>query len=156
MYDKIVKIYQEVNGMPVIVLFFFASLLFLPASESFGFSMKGQDCTKCHTLNKDEASALLKKVIPDIKVLEVKKGPVKSMWEVAVESKGKKGIVYIDFSKKHLYTGNIIDIQTRKNLTQDRLSEVKRVDVSKIPVSDALVLGDRSAKYKIIVFDDPE
>jgi hypothetical protein len=28
--------------------------------------------------------------------------------------------------------------------------------VSQIPLDDAVVIGDRQAKYRVIVFDDPE
>ena len=35
------------------------------------FSTKGQDCSKCHTLKKDEAATLLKKFDQNIKVLGV-------------------------------------------------------------------------------------
>ena len=31
-----------------------------------------------------------------------------------------------------------------------------KVDISQIPVSDALIIGNENSKYKIIVFDDPD
>jgi protein-disulfide isomerase len=30
------------------------------------------------------------------------------------------------------------------------------VDVSKIPLDDAVVMGEKNAKYKIVVFSDPD
>ncbi len=138
--------------------FFFltAILLLFPVSYSFAFQTKGQECSKCHTLKKEEASALLKDLIQNPKILDIKTVPVKSIWEVVLESNGKKGIVYIYFSKKHLFSGAIIGIQGKKNLTQDRLVELNKVNVSQIPLKDALVIGDRSAQHKVIVFDDPD
>ncbi len=132
-----------------------ASVL-LPSTASFGFSSKGQNCEKCHTLNKAEAEALLKAGIPNVKVLAVRTAPTKTMWEVDVEADGKKGLMYIDFTKKYLFSGSIIDMKEKRNITQERFSEVNRVDVSKIPLKDALVLGDRNARKKVIVFDDPD
>jgi len=58
--------------------------------------------------------------------------------------------------KRRLISGNVIEISSKKNLTDESLSEINKVDVSKIPLGDALVLGNRNAKYKVIVFDDPE
>ena len=132
------------------------AILLLPVSYSYGFSEKGQDCSKCHTLSKDEAATLLKDFAANMKVLEVIMSPVKGMWEVDVEAGGKKGLVYIDFSKKHLISGSIIAIKGRMNLTQERFTEINKVDISQIPLNDALVMGDKDAKYKIVVFDDPD
>lgn len=132
------------------------AVVLLSASYSYGFSSKGEDCSKCHTLSKDEAAALLKDLVPNVKVLEISMSPVKGVWEVDIEAGGKKGPAYVDFSKKYLVAGSIIEIKGKKNLTQERLSEINKADVSQIPLDDAVVMGDRNAKYKIVVFDDPE
>jgi len=139
-------------------LLFFVVMAFvlLPVSYSYGFSEKGQDCSKCHTLTKDEAVTLMKDFGQDVKVLEVLTSPIKGMWEVDVETGGKRGLVYIDFSKKYLVSGSIISLKERTNVTQERFTELTRVDVSQIPLDDALVMGVKDAKYKVVVFDDPD
>lgn len=131
------------------------AILLLPLSYSYGFTEKGKDCSKCHTLSKDEVTTLLKDFVPGIKVLGIMEVPVKGLWEVDVDSGGKKGPIYIDFSKKYVISGAIMEIKEKKNLTQERLTELNKVDFSQIPLDDALVMGDKSAKNKIIVFDDP-
>jgi thiol:disulfide interchange protein DsbC len=133
-----------------------ALLVLLSSAQSFGYSAKGQDCERCHTLKKAEAEALLKGGIPNVKVLAIKTAPTKTMWEIDVEADGKKGLVYLDFSKTFLFSGSIIDLKQGKNVTQERYSEVNRVDVSKIPLKDAIVLGNRNARKRVIVFDDPD
>ena len=139
------------------IFFFFAiTILLFPVSHSFGFATKGQDCSKCHTLKKDEATALLKNLDQNIIVLNVRISPVKYLWEVSIKSNGNKGLVYIDLPKKHLFSGSLIEIKGKKNLTQERLSEINKVNVSQIPLKDALVMGDKNARHKVIVFDDPE
>jgi thiol:disulfide interchange protein DsbC len=131
-------------------------LLFFTASHSYGFSTKGENCTKCHTLKKAEATALLKGIAPMVKVIDVRIAPMKSMWEIDIESNGKKGPIYLDFTKRYLISGQIVDIKAKKNLTREREEDLNRVDVSQIPLGDALVMGDRHAKKKVIVFTDPE
>ena len=74
---------------------FLLILLFLPG-YCFGFESRGQDCSKCHTLSKDEAGDLLQSVFPGIKVLEVRISPAKALWEVFSEVGGKKGILYVE------------------------------------------------------------
>jgi thiol:disulfide interchange protein DsbC len=139
----------------LILLFFLFPFVF-PAQNLFAFSAKGQDCAKCHTIKKEEAAALLKKFDQNIVVLAVNKSRVNYLWEVSYESNGKKGVIYIDLPKKHLFTGTLFDLKDKNNITQDSLSELNRVDVSRIPLKDALVLGDKKAKHKVIVFNDPE
>jgi len=131
-------------------------LIFFTAANSFAFVTKGQDCSKCHNLKKDEAAALLKELIPGVKILTIRTIPVRSMWEVVLQTNSRKELVYIDFSKKYLLSGSLIDIKGKKNLSQDRLADINKVNVSQIPLKDALVVGDKNAKHKVIVFDDPE
>ncbi len=136
---------------PLLIIF-----LLLPLLHSYSFAETEKDLSESLSLSVDEASALLKGLDPNIKVIAVKKSPVEGLWEVDVESGGRKLPVYVDFSKKHLISGSIIDIKEKKNLTQERLSEINKVDVSQIPLDDAVVMGDKNAKHRVIVFDDPE
>jgi thiol:disulfide interchange protein DsbC len=137
---------------------------FLPASPSFSFEAKGQDCAKCHTLSDDEARDLLKGIIRDITVISVNLSPVQGVWEVYLDSRGRKVLIYVDFGKKHFFMGSLISIEERKNLTKERFAElnpeqfrsVAKVDVSQIPLNDALVLGDPKARIRVISFHDPD
>lgn len=123
---------------------------------SQGFEDKGENCGKCHTLSVDETKALLKDY--PFNILDVKPSPLKGLWEVDVEQKNRKGLVYVDFSKKYLFSGGLISIPDKGNLTQVRAEELNRiiVDVSQIPLKDALVMGNPKAKTRIIVFTDPD
>ena len=129
--------------------------LLVPTSYTYAFSPSSQDCAKCHTLTKDEASTLLKDLIPNLKILDVRVSPLKALWEVDLQANGKKGLVYVDFSKQYLVSGALVDIKEKKNVSQMRLSEINKVDVSTIPLDDAIVMGDKDAKYRVIVFSDP-
>ena len=127
------------------------------ASNAAGFrSRSGSDgdCAKCHTLGIEEAATIIKAMNPAIEVLGVGMGPVEGLWEVVIEARGKKGIAYVDFSKKHIITGSILKVTTKENLTSLRLYDISKVDLSVVPLDEALVLGKRDAKYRVIVFDD--
>ena len=128
----------------------------ISVNGSWGFEARGQDCSKCHKLSNDEATDLLKDIIPNIKILDIRLSPAKGFWEVYLESGGRKGLIYVDFSKKYFISGNLVSITGKKNLTQERLAELNKVDVSQIPLEDALVMGDPKAKIRIIAFDDPD
>jgi len=120
------------------------------------FPQGDQDCSKCHTLSNEEARNKLSGMIPDARIIDVRPGAVKGIWEIALETGGRKIVVYLDYAGKHLVAGNLFLIQARTNLTQDRLQEINRIDVSQIPLNEALLMGEKDAKYKVIVFDDPD
>jgi thiol:disulfide interchange protein DsbC len=145
------------GDMFVRILLAFLILFFIFSSGySYGFETRGQDCSKCHTLTGPEAKNLLNTLYPDVKVIEIGVSPLKAAWEVFIELGNNKGIVYIDFSKKHMVLGSIISIKEKRNLTQERFAELNKVDVSQIPLSEALVLGDEQARIRVIVFTDPD
>lgn len=140
----------------------FMLLLSVPlvAGTAFPFAKADQECSTCHTLSNEQARSILNDVIPNVKVLHVQQGPITGLWEVGVDLGGRKGIIYLDYAKKKIISpltrGEVIDIRTRQNLTQESFLKISRVDVASIPVKDALLFGDRNAKHKIIVFDDPD
>jgi len=133
---------------PVVLLLFFFSFA--------GVCFSAEKPSEENILSKDEALNLLKDMIPNLKILEVRTIPVKGLWEVDIEAGGRKGILYIDFSKRYLIQGAVFDTQTKTSITQERLIELNKVDVSQIPLDDALVMGDKDAKHRVIVFDDPD
>ena len=126
------------------------------AAEVFSFSSTEQDCSKCHTLSKEEAKDLLIGLLPNVGVIEIRPSQMKGLWEVSVENAGKKGVAYIDYSKDKLIFGEIFKAKTQESYTRQRVSELNRVDFSQIPLDDALVMGDPKAVHKVVVFDDPE
>lgn len=132
------------------------AVLLSPIAVCYAFPTEGQDCSKCHTLKKEEAEALVKELIPNAQVTAINPSPVKSAWEVAVQAGGQKGLLYIDYSKKYLFLGSLVDIKGKKNITQERFAELNKVDPAAIPLGDALVMGDKDATHKIIVFSDPD
>ncbi len=105
-------------------------------------------------LDKSEAKDLVKNILPDADILNITLSSAKGYWEVYLQSKGRKGLVYVDFPKKHLFLGSLISIGDRRNLTQERLTELNKVNASQIPLEGALVMGDRKASIRVIVFTD--
>lgn len=141
----------------------FLSLLFLlvvPARYSFGFGSSDQDCSKCHALNVDDAKELFKD-FQGVKVIEVRPSPLKGLWEVDIDAGGRKHALYVDFSKKFFVQGALISLKEKRNYTQERQEELNKIvlskdDIARIPLGDALLMGSNEAKYKIIVFSDPD
>ncbi len=123
-------------------------LLLIAPLTSDAFSSEhpgcGGDCKDCHKLEKKDAEKILKKVLPAGNVLDVKLSPVGGLWQLDVEAGGKRGSLYLDFSQKHLINGQIIPL------------EAVKVNFSKVPLKDAIVMGPKTAKKKVVVFTDPD
>jgi len=146
----------EKNMLRTLLFNFLLLICILSIGNAYGFETRGQDCSKCHVLSNSEAADLLKNIIPGVVILDIRLSSAKGFWEIYLESGGKKGLVYVDFPKKHFFPGPLISIADRRNLSQERLTELNKVDVSQIPLDDALLLGDQMARIRVIVFTDPD
>lgn len=85
------------------------------------------------------------------KVDEVRPSPMPGLWEVRFGNE----IRYTDPSGNFLIDGTLIDIKNRKNLTEERVNQVNRVDFASLPFKDALVWKNGTGKRRIAVFADP-
>jgi thiol:disulfide interchange protein DsbC len=136
------------------VMIIMGLLLLMPFTSS-AFSGQGcaGDCKDCHKLDKKEAEGIVKKLNPALTVTDVKQASVKSLWEIDVDAgEGKRGPIFLDYSKKNLIiVSNIIPVDTIGKPAPQR-----KIDFSKLPLKDALLMGPKNAKKKIAVFTDPD
>ncbi len=139
-----------------IILIIAAALSFSTSSFVYAFGGCEENCLKCHNLTVKDAERVMQQVLPGAAVDEVRMAPAKGIWEIAVTAGGKKGIAYIDFSLENLIIGNIVQIKSKANLTQERRMEITKIDASLVDRSNTLLLGETEAKHKVIVFDDPD
>lgn len=134
-------------------------LAFLAGTASgFGTGAEGcgSDCAACHSFKKEEAQELLKGLAPDLDVVEVASAPVRGLFQVFVKKGKDDGVVYVDYSKKYVVSGAIIDVGRRRDLTREQLEDRKQVDVKRIPLDNALIMGNRNGTRRLYVFTDPE
>ena len=132
---------------------FLAQFLSAPAEAFQKEPATAKDCSECHKLTKEEAGKILGKKVDN--VVAVTQGPFPGIWEVDVARDGKIYPLYLDYSLKYLFNGQFIRLSDMANLTGQRYTDLNRVDVSSIPLKDAIVVGSRSAKKKVIVLTDP-
>jgi thiol:disulfide interchange protein DsbC len=118
-----------------------AILLALPLSAAAFPPDKKGDCLDCHKLDKKEAEEIIRRFVPNGVVHDIKLAPVKAFWLIEVESGDRRGMVMLDFTKNYL--GQLQPVP-------------KKIDASKVPLKDAVVLGAKNAKKKVIVFTDPD
>ncbi|PLX84631.1 MAG: protein-disulfide isomerase [Desulfuromonas sp.] len=137
-----------------LVAFVLLVLLAIPCAAMSGDGCGAGQCTDCHSLELEEATGLLKGTVD--RVLSVELGEMPGVWAVEVEKGGRKFPLYVDFSKSYLVAGNIVRLKDGKNINNDQSARPTRVDIGKIPLDDALLLGREDAKTKAVVITDPE
>ncbi len=123
-----------------VILFSFLSLLL------FGNSL---------ALTNEEASPILKEFIKaEFRILEIREAPVEGFWEVVTEIGQERTIIYIHKSLRFVIHGQILDRQTKRNISLDRLKEFRKINTSTLPLENAIPMGQ--GKRKLYVFTDPQ
>jgi thiol:disulfide interchange protein DsbC len=85
------------------------------------------------------------------KIEEVRPSPIAGLWEIRIGNE----IRYTDPAGNYLIEGELIDLKTHRNLTEERVEKINAVDFSSLPLKDALVWKNGSGKRRIAVFADP-
>ncbi|MFA5984272.1 MAG: DsbC family protein [Methylococcaceae bacterium] len=104
---------------------------------------------------------MLLKTNPVIKIDSVKPSAIAGVFEVIVG----KDVLYISEDGKYLLQGHLIDLEARKDLTQEKLSGLQKVEdeklrplvkssLAKIGPEKMIVFSPKEPKYKISVFTD--
>jgi thiol:disulfide interchange protein DsbC len=134
---------------------------FIVASPSFAMAKEGCGgvCATCHTLTEKDATEYLKKT--GAVVTSVKQSPARGLFELLVEREGQKGILLMDYGKKHLIQGMVVDLENlapvsahQQNFSQPK--EQTSLDVKTIPVANAVIMGNPKGSTKLYVFTDPD
>lgn len=142
-------------------LLFVSASVYAASEEGCGDSTSAAhslDCSRCHTLTTQDAGRLMAGLG---EVKGVRHSPVKGLYEVTVENSGKLGIAYVDYSKKHVLSGQIFSAETRKPVNAEQGATApsptqRKVDINNLPVKNSIVLGNPDGKKKLFVFTDPD
>jgi thiol:disulfide interchange protein DsbC len=81
----------------------------------------------------------------------VRKTNVLGLYEVRIGGE----ILYTDEKANYLITGNIIDLKTRQNLTQERLNKLSAIKFSDLPLELAVKTVKGDGKRVFATFEDP-
>ncbi|MEO0048533.1 MAG: hypothetical protein RLZZ410_1492 [Pseudomonadota bacterium] len=85
------------------------------------------------------------------KVTAVRSTPINGLYEVAIGS----DVVYADASARYLIQGEVIDLKTGINLTEQRSNDLNRIKWADLPLHDAIKVVRGKGTHQIAVFADP-
>ena len=98
------------------------------------------------------ARAAIRLVNPQVEIDQVGPAPLPGFQEVIVGGQP----VYVSNDGKYLMQGTLYDIQTRTNLGEASMAQVRRKLMQSMPVSDRIVFAPANPKYTVTVFTDVE
>lgn len=92
----------------------------------------------------------LRAAFPESPIGEVRATPIKGVYEVSIGSE----IGYASEDGKYLLHGDLLDIASQKNLTEERRQLARGKALEQIGEQNMIVFGPRKAKHTITVFTD--
>lgn len=87
---------------------------------------------------------------PGAQVTSVTKTPYSGLYEVYVDGQ----LVYMDAKGQYIFTGDVIELKSRTNLTQARLAKLQAVDWSVFPLNNAIKTVKGKGERKLVLFSD--
>ena len=100
----------------------------------------------------DEAT--IRKVLgakfPEAKIASVTKTPYSGLYEVYMDGQ----LVYADANAQYIIMGDVLDVKSRTNLTQARLSVLNAVKWETLPLGNAIKMVKGKGERKLVVFSD--
>ncbi|MGN6994584.1 DsbC family protein, partial [Neisseria sp. P0009.S005] len=92
-------------------------------------------------------------VAQDLKVLIFSETPIKPIYEVVVSG---KQIIYTDAKGDYILVCDLINVNTRQSMTEERTVDLNKIDFASLPLYKAIKEVRGNGKLKVAVFSDPD
>lgn len=89
-----------------------------------------------------------------VKVEGVRKAPFLGLYEVVIAG-DEREIAYTDDKGSHLFSGNVFELSSRRNLTQERLNVLNAINFDELPLDLAIKQVRGNGRRVVAVFSDP-
>jgi len=92
----------------------------------------------------------LKVLLPGLVPDSVRKSPISNLYEVTFGTR----IVYLTEDGRYLVQGKLIDLETRTEITEERLTALKQAAMDAVGEDRMVIYGPEDAKHTVTVFTD--
>lgn len=89
------------------------------------------------------------------KIEGVQPAPVAGLWEVRLRTERGLRIVYTDANATHVIDGNIHEVRTNRDLTEERLRKLNAIKWETLPLDLAVKVQRGNGKRVLAMFSDP-
>ncbi len=102
--------------------------------------------------NETEIKKILLKTVPEVgQINQVSKSPIAGLYEVVTQ----EHLFYTDEKAQFLINGSIIDLASKRNLTEERARKLFALDFNRLPFELAVKIVKGTGERKLAVFTDP-
>lgn len=84
-------------------------------------------------------------------IVSLQKVPYGNLFEVVLSN---GDLVYVDDKGTYLFSGQLIDLKSRKNVSAEREAELSRVNIAELPLKQAIKQVRGNGKRTLITFED--
>jgi thiol:disulfide interchange protein DsbC len=111
--------------------------------------LSGLACSMA-TADENIIKQALTKAMPSIKIDSVKPSEIKGLYEVTMGP----NIYYVSDDGKYLVQGRLVDLATKTDLTEAKLSGTRKLALEKLGQDKMIIFKPKIGKYKVSVFTD--
>jgi thiol:disulfide interchange protein DsbC len=122
----------------------FKSVIFLCGISLVSFTVNAQTEQQIKT-------ELQKKIGAGLKIKTVSPSPLAGVYEVLVGN----DLFYTDANSKYLFQGEIIELATGKNITEQRQADLNRIKWAELVPANALKVVRGNGSRQLAIFSDP-
>ncbi len=125
-------------------------LLIIPLLTSFGASAATGAETDSGASGADKLRQVLAKTMPRVKPSDISESPIDGLYQVIVGSQ----VVYMSEDAKYMIEGDLYDLVTRKNISEDAKSSIRLAAINKLGSDKMVVYKPETVKDTITVITD--
>jgi thiol:disulfide interchange protein DsbC len=127
-----------------------ASAASAPAAASAAASASAASASAAPATAADPRPALLKLLPAGSKLEDLKPSPIPGIYEITQDA----DVSYLTADGKYFFDGNLYDMHSRENLTEELRMRARMQMIAAVPESDMLIFSPPNPKYTITVFTD--
>jgi len=92
----------------------------------------------------------IRSMVPTAKTIAVSESPIDGIWQVQINS----DIIYVSGDGKYLIQGQIMDIDSRTNITDQAKSIIRKNLLAGLDPAEQITFAPENIKYDVLVFTD--
>lgn len=128
----------------------------LAGAAMLWFSFASANAAPATAVQEDDGFTTLKSTLqsrfPDVPVDGIAMTPVSGLFEVRSGDR----LVYVDATGDFLLMGPLVDTQSKRNLTEDRIAALQSIKYSELPLHRAIKVVKGTGQREFAVFADPD
>jgi thiol:disulfide interchange protein DsbC len=105
--------------------------------------------------NETQIRKALEPKLGGAKIEGVQAGPIPGLWEVRLRTERGMRILYTDATGAYVIDGNIHDVRTNRDLTEERLRKLNAIKFESLPLDLAVTVKRGNGKRVLAMFSDP-